>query len=84
MKIAIFLWKLSRLLQEGGINLIVIYQKVISPFLPKVCRFEPSCSEYAREAVEKYGLKKGCHMAIKRLLRCHPINTGGYDPVKEK
>ncbi len=65
-----------------AIFLIIFYQRVISPFLPGVCRFYPSCSEYARQAIEKYGIKKGCYMAIKRLLRCHPANAGGYDPIR--
>jgi putative membrane protein insertion efficiency factor len=65
-----------------AVFLIVFYQRVISPFLPRVCRFYPSCSEYARQAIEKYGLRKGSLMAIKRLLRCHPVNAGGCDPVR--
>jgi putative membrane protein insertion efficiency factor len=60
---------------------IKAYQKAISPFLPPSCRFYPSCSEYAREAVEKHGLLKGCVLAFTRLVRCHPWNAGGIDPV---
>lgn len=58
------------------------YKLVLSPFLPNSCRFEPSCSAYAREAVEKYGPFKGAYLSAKRLLRCHPFNPGGYDPVR--
>lgn len=61
--------------------LIAAYQKVISPFFPSVCRFYPSCSEYARQAIEKYGLMKGGWQALKRLMRCHPGHPGGLDPV---
>jgi len=61
--------------------LIRIYQKTISRVLPPSCRFEPSCSVYGYEAVEKYGILKGGWMAIRRIGRCHPMNPGGYDPV---
>jgi putative membrane protein insertion efficiency factor len=63
------------------VGLIVIYQRVISPLLGPACRYEPSCSEYARQAVEKYGAARGSWMGIKRLARCHPFHEGGYDPV---
>ena len=59
---------------------ISIYQK-ISKYTPAVCRFTPTCSEYTRQAVEKYGVLKGLWLGIKRILRCHPGNEGGYDPV---
>ena len=61
--------------------IIRIYQKTISRVLPPSCRFEPSCSVYGYEAVEKYGVLKGGWMAIRRIGRCHPMNPGGYDPV---
>ena len=62
--------------------LIRIYQKIISPGLPgNTCRFYPSCSNYGYQAVYKYGAIKGFFMAIYRVLRCNPFNTGGYDPV---
>ncbi len=48
----------------------------------KVCRFTPTCSEYTYQAVEKYGVKKGLYLGLKRILRCHPWNKGGYDPLK--
>jgi putative membrane protein insertion efficiency factor len=57
------------------------YRQAISPYKPKCCRFVPSCSQYAVEAVEKYGTKRGLFLALKRLLRCHPFHKGGYDPV---
>jgi len=64
------------------LDLLGIYKAVISPFLPPACRFEPSCSEYARQAIEKYGAVKGTWMGIKRILRCQPFCKGGHDPVK--
>jgi len=64
------------------ISLLKFYKVVISPWLPPSCRFIPSCSEYAREAIERYGAIKGTGMAIWRLLRCQPFCAGGYDPVK--
>ena len=57
------------------------YQKWISPCLPRSCRFFPSCSEYAIQAVDKYGVMHGLFVALKRILRCHPLNAGGYDPL---
>lgn len=62
--------------------LIRFYQRCISPFLPRRCRFYPTCSAYAYEAIAKYGAAKGGLLALKRLLRCHPFNHGSsYDPV---
>ena len=60
--------------------LISIYQK-ISRLTPSVCRFYPTCSEYTKQAVLKYGVLKGGWLGIKRISRCHPGNEGGYDPV---
>ena len=57
------------------------YQNVLSPVLPASCRFFPSCSVYAIEALERYGAVKGSLLAIRRLARCQPFCTGGYDPV---
>ncbi|MCA9740878.1 MAG: membrane protein insertion efficiency factor YidD [Deferribacteres bacterium] len=64
------------------IFLITSYQRVISPLFPPSCRFYPSCSAYAKEAIEKYGALKGSYLAIKRILKCHPFHPGGYDPVQ--
>ena len=63
------------------LSIIKLYQNTFSRALPSTCRFEPSCSHYAYEAIEKYGLLKGGWMAFKRISRCHPLNPGGYDPV---
>jgi len=64
------------------LDLLGIYKAMVSPFLPPACRFEPTCSEYARQAVEKYGAAEGTWMGIKRILRCQPFCKGGHDPVK--
>jgi uncharacterized protein len=64
------------------LDLLGVYKAVISPFLPPACRFEPTCSEYARQAIEKYGSARGTWMGIKRILRCQPFCKGGHDPVK--
>jgi putative membrane protein insertion efficiency factor len=57
------------------------YKRLVSPWLPPSCRYVPTCSEYAMEAVERYGAVRGSWMAMTRLLRCHPFAKGGYDPV---
>lgn len=61
--------------------LIKVYQVVISPLFPPSCRFHPTCSAYSYEAIKKYGPLKGGFLALKRILRCHPRNPGGFDPV---
>jgi len=61
--------------------LIKLYQKAISPLLPKSCRYEPTCSEYMIEAIDTHGVIKGLYLGTKRLLRCHPWGSEGYDPV---
>lgn len=64
------------------IFLIKFYQKAISPFLGRRCRFHPTCSEYTKQAVEKYGALKGLYLGLVRILKCHPFHKGGYDPLK--
>lgn len=61
--------------------LILFYKRAISPHFRAVCRFYPSCSTYALMSIKKYGAIKGCFLATKRLLKCHPLHKGGYDPV---
>lgn len=61
--------------------LIRFYRAALSPHHPACCRFTPTCSQYALEAVEKYGALKGGWLALRRILRCHPFGKGGYDPV---
>jgi putative membrane protein insertion efficiency factor len=64
------------------IGIIKFYRKRISPYKKPCCRFYPTCSSYALEAVTKYGALKGGFLAIKRILKCHPFNAGGYDPLE--
>ena len=61
--------------------MIRFYRRRISPLTPPCCRFIPTCSQYALEAIEKYGAWKGGYLALRRLLRCNPFHKGGYDPV---
>ncbi|MBR7054875.1 MAG: membrane protein insertion efficiency factor YidD [Prevotella sp.] len=82
MNVARMLWRwLMKLLEALLLLPIVFYQRVISPFTPPSCRFTPTCSEYARQAIAKHGPFKGLWLAIKRLSRCHPWGGSGYDPV---
>jgi len=73
--------KIMQILGLPFIALIKIYQWGISPWLGPKCRFTPSCSHYAVDALKKYGLIKGSWLAIKRILKCHPWGGHGYDPV---
>ncbi|MFT8390071.1 MAG: membrane protein insertion efficiency factor YidD [Sporolactobacillus sp.] len=66
------------------IFLIRVYQKCISPFTPPTCRFYPTCSHYAAEAITRFGVLRGGWLAIKRLMKCHPFHPGGMDPVPQK
>ena len=61
--------------------LLLAYKRLISPLLPPACRFHPTCSEYAREAVLRHGLVRGTGLFLRRLARCHPFHPGGIDPV---
>ena len=63
---------------------IILYRRFFSPFLPRSCRFYPTCSAYAYQAVQRYGALKGLALGIKRLLRCNPFNRGGYDPLPKE
>ncbi len=62
---------------------IKIYQQYISPLFPPSCRFQPTCSQYAIEALTVFGFWRGSYLAIKRILRCHPFHPGGYDPIPQ-
>jgi len=66
------------------LSLIRGYRRFISPLFPPSCRFQPTCSQYALEAIADYGTIKGSWLGIKRILRCHPFHPGGYDPVPKK
>ncbi len=63
------------------IGLVTFYRYCVSPMFPSVCRFTPTCSEYALEALRRYGPLRGSWLAVKRILRCHPWGGSGYDPV---
>lgn len=81
---------LKKIPQQMIIGLIRAYQMLLSPdhsflkyiFQKRVCRFHPTCSDYAIEAIQKYGLVKGIPMSLKRISKCHPFSDGGYDPVE--
>jgi hypothetical protein len=65
-----------------AIGLLTAYRRLISPLLPAACRFYPSCSCYAIESFEKYGVRRGALLTLRRLAKCHPFHPGGYDPVR--
>ena len=71
------------MLQTLLTRLIQGYRIFLSPLLPPTCRFTPTCSQYALDAIARYGAWKGSWLALRRILRCHPFHPGGYDPVPE-
>lgn len=73
--------KIGFALRQSFVFLIRIYQKLISPLLGPSCRFQPTCSNYAIEAINLHGVIKGTWLSIKRVLKCHPLHEGGEDPV---
>ena len=68
--------------RRTALFLITLYQRLVSPFLPPLCRFEPTCSCYAAGVIEKHGLLRGLPRALYRILKCQPLHPGGYDPVR--
>ena len=64
--------------------MIKFYRNAISPFFPATCRFQPTCSQYSIEALEKHGLFFGSYLMVRRILSCHPWGNSGYDPVPKK
>ena len=72
---------INRIFVRLALFLIKAYQYMLSPVLPPTCRFYPTCSDYAYQAISRYGLLKGLQLTLKRILRCHPFNSGGVDPV---
>ncbi len=75
---------MSRLISTLLIGIIRLYKRWLSPMLPNSCRFQPTCSSYAIEALQRHGALRGSVMAIKRIGRCHPLHPGGFDPVPER
>ena len=76
------LWRfIKQLLSALMLTLIAFYRTCISPLTPPACRYTPTCSQYAQEAIRKYGPFRGGWLALKRILRCHPFGGSGYDPV---
>jgi len=71
-------------MRRVAIFLLRLYQRLISPVLPPACRFYPTCSEYAIEAIRKKGVVRGCWLGLRRIARCHPWGGAGYDPVEEE
>jgi hypothetical protein len=69
-------------MQSAVIRALQVYKRWVSPMLPSACRFYPTCSEYAMEAVSRYGVVRGAWLSVRRLLRCHPFHAGGFDPVR--
>ncbi|MEP0369156.1 MAG: membrane protein insertion efficiency factor YidD [Cyclobacteriaceae bacterium] len=72
---------MSKLIRQIFIIPVLFYQYCISPLFPSTCRYTPTCSHYAKEAITKHGVLKGLKLAIKRISRCHPWGGSGYDPV---
>lgn len=70
--------------QRGLLGLITAYQWLLSPFVGQHCRFEPTCSRYAADAIRCHGARRGAWLAIRRIGRCHPWHQGGYDPVPDR
>ncbi len=68
-------------MKKIALGLIRFYKSFLSPMLPPSCIYQPTCSQYTYEAIEKYGLLRGSWMGVLRILRCHPFARGGYDPV---
>ncbi len=73
---------MAKIIREAAVLLIRLYQYTVSPLVGPCCRFHPSCSQYMVESLQSKGLMKGLWLGAVRILKCHPFNPGGYDPVK--
>ena len=73
---------INKIFKNIGISLINLYKYLISPLLGNNCRYLPTCSEYTKESIIKYGVVKGFWLGLKRISKCHPWRKGGYDPIK--
>lgn len=73
--------RIERVAQSVVLAPVMVYQRLISPALPRRCKYEPTCSRYALQAVREYGILRGLVLATWRVLRCNPLSDGGYDPV---
>ncbi|MEQ8484268.1 MAG: membrane protein insertion efficiency factor YidD [Pseudomonadales bacterium] len=73
--------RIRELPKRAALALIRLYQLTLSPFIGQQCRFHPSCSHYAAEAIDRYGVMRGSWLGARRLCRCHPFHPGGFDPV---
>jgi uncharacterized protein len=74
--------RLAWTLQILALKLVRVYKLIVSPWLPAACRFTPTCSEYASAAIKEFGFVRGVVRSAGRLLRCHPLHRGGFDPVR--
>ncbi|MFZ5649528.1 MAG: membrane protein insertion efficiency factor YidD [Bacillota bacterium] len=82
MKNSSLLNSIKKLPVQSAVVLIKIYRRFISPLKPQTCRFYPTCSQYAMESLEKYGIIVGGYKSLIRILKCNPYHPGGYDPVR--
>jgi len=74
--------RLAAMVPILALKLVRVYKLIVSPWLPAACRFTPTCSEYASDAIKEFGLVRGGVRSAGRLLRCHPLHRGGFDPVR--
>jgi putative membrane protein insertion efficiency factor len=72
---------LQKVLVQFCVFILRFYKKWISPLMPGACRFYPTCSEYSAQSIKKYGVLKGIALSVRRLFKCHPLHSGGFDPV---
>jgi hypothetical protein len=71
-----------KLAERVALTALRFYRRFVSPFLPPACRFVPSCSEYAQQAIQRHGIARGGRMALRRFASCHPFHPGGFDPIR--